>query len=104
MSEERESLSFWAGIVAAPLVLALIAATILYGGFALQQLWNWFAPPFTSVRLTLPEAIGLTSLLSHLKGYRYRKSDDGFRPLGYLLTGITLSLVIGLAAHMASAS
>jgi len=50
-------------------VLLLMAPAICYGGWVFATIWNWFAFPFTPVRLTVPLAIGLSALITQIKGH-----------------------------------
>lgn len=88
-----------AGIATVALLAVVIAASYLWHGFVLQNLWNWFAPPFTDVRLSLPMAIGLGLLIGQIKGYRYRKSEEGNKALLFAFLAPTIMLIVGYIAH-----
>jgi len=66
-----------AGIVIALGLAAFLVVGTLWGGFAFQQIWNWFAFPFTPIKLTLAQACGVCLLISMIRGYRYRKTEEG---------------------------
>lgn len=81
-------------------ILLMIVGPI-WGGYVFQHLWNWFAPPFTTVRLSLAEAVGLSCLATVLRGYRYRntpKGESGKEVIFGLLMPAIL-LLTGYIAH-----
>ncbi len=77
--------------------LTFIVLIVIYGGWVLHLLWNWFAAPLAHLRLGLAQTIGLSALLSNLKGYPARNDD---RKLSEGLIFITLLLAIGWIAHL----
>lgn len=52
----------------------LIIVIMLLGGLTFSILWNWFMVPIFDLKsLTVPEAIGLITMLNYLK---YQKNKD----------------------------
>jgi len=94
-------------VQAAVQVFVLVASVpilILWRAFVLAVVWNWFAWPFTAVRLSIPLALGLLCLIDAIKGHRYsnkksRRAElwDAFQQALYL-TGILL-LTAAIAHH-----
>lgn len=89
------------GTIIALGIAALILVGSIWGGFVLATLWNWYAAPFTAVRLTIPMAIGLSCLIAAIKGVRYRKTpeDEGGNEIVYSLIAPALLLLVGWVAH-----
>ncbi len=100
MTDDNEKIAFWVGVIGFPAMLGVVVLGVVLGAYVLETLWNWFAPPFTAVRLGFAEALGLTALISHLKGYRYRKNEDGWKSLLNVFVGLGLTLLIGWVAHL----
>ena len=49
--------------LAAPIVVGVLGAAVCYEGFVIAALWNWHAAPlFNLPALSIPRAIGLSSL------------------------------------------
>ena len=84
--------------------LVSIPAITIYGGFVFMLVWNWFAPTFTPIRLTLPVAVGVMVLLTQIKGLRFPRVDDDKigtqRLLAHWFWGDTACLVTAYVAHL----
>lgn len=80
--------------------IALIPAIMIYDGWVVSLLWNWFMPVFTSIRLSVPEAIGLGLLYVGFRGIRAPVyPDNPMKGVWLSLLVMTLSLGIGWIAH-----
>jgi hypothetical protein len=98
---EREQLNVTAGAIIVIGVFAGAAILVLWGGWVFHVLWNWFAPPFTDVRLSWAQAVGLSCLLSVLRGMRYRKTEgETGEALTHALIAPALLLLIGWLAAL----
>lgn len=95
---------FLGGVVVAIGVSAFMVAVVLWGGLVLQQVWNWHAYPFTAIKLTLAQAVGLSCLIAVLKGLRRRpdtgEKDAGIKDISYLFIGGGITLLIAYCAHV----
>lgn len=98
--EQRESLT---GCAIALVGLALIPFSVCWNGYVFQTIWNWYAAPFTPVRLTIPMAIGLSCLISTIKGYKYDPSKwstgEKISRMVWVFLAPGMVLLVGAIAH-----
>lgn len=89
-------------VIGGVLVLATIVLAVLWGGFVLQQIWNWHAAPFTAIRLTLPQAVGLQCLITLIRGTTKSSPDDKtpWRDLREACVHLGVFLAIAWVAHL----
>ena len=75
---------------------------IIYDGFALTILWEWFIVPFGVTSISIPWAIGITCTLGLLKIYGINTTDNKENGEWGLLTGFiatTIIIAIGYVSH-----
>lgn len=101
VSDSDEKISFWAGAIALPFLMGLMALAMFWQGYVSEHLWNWFAWPFTAIRLSLAEAIGLACLLTMIRARPYVKADgDSWKALIYMFLTPLFALGFGYVAHL----
>ncbi len=101
-----DATEIWGAIIGGLIALFIFALAVaggsILGGFVLQQMWNWFLWPFTPIKLGLAEAVGLSTLLGVIRGYRYRKNEEGEagKALGGAIIYLLLVLAVGYVTHL----
>lgn len=86
-------------------VIYLVILSFIVDGFVLSVLWRWFISSlFNLPLLTIPYAIGISTIIGYLRPYKKTKTDkDDFqelliaaivRPLLFLLLGYIIHLFI----------
>lgn len=106
MSDDSKStLPVLAALVVGLLALVLVPLGLIWGGYVFQHLWNWFAPPFTSIRLGWAQSVGVCLLVNSLRGFRYRYSQttdkawEGGWAVAHVFFTPGLALLVGYIAH-----
>lgn len=96
-TKSLDSVDFWIYGIGTPVFVVLWS---LYSGFCFQLIWNWFAAPFTTIRLSLPEAIGLMCLLVFLRGRSASHQKISGSEFANFMLDPLLLLGIGYIAHL----
>jgi len=94
-------------LVLIALLICFFPLSILWSGYVFQHVWNWFAPPFTTIRLGYAQAIGVSCLVGLLRGHQYRRDQTTDKPneskWAMAWTFIMPSVIL-LVAYLAHAS
>jgi hypothetical protein len=96
-----DNLLMWIGgltVIAVPVILFV---TVLWSGLVFQMMWNWFAPPFTTIQLSLPQAIGTSCLAGCIRGYRPQRGEPRKGEWALPFTVPAVILIVGYFAHQA---
>jgi len=85
-------------------LLVAIISTIL-GGIAIMLMWRWFiATPFNIMEITIPQAIGIDTLLSminaKLSDYNSKEQLDNITKCYIMIATPLFSLLIGYIVHL----
>jgi len=63
-------------------VLIVFPALVIYDGFILKTIWNWFIPEIFGITpLTIPQAIGLSLVIAYFKPSKSSDKDDDENPI-----------------------
>jgi hypothetical protein len=79
------------GIITVTLVL-MVCSTLL-NGWAFSLLWEWFVSPLGYPVLTIPQAIGLSLVISYAT-HQYQKDENKDKSFSEVLAwGVSLAIV-----------
>lgn len=75
MNKENETIFGCIGVIVATFALMIFSS--IFGGWAACKLWEWFiVPVFELPPLTIAQMIGVSMVVSAIRGWRMPNSDD----------------------------
>jgi len=96
MSDTDDALTCVGGI---SIIAVTVIVSSLWSGFVLTKLWGWFiVPVFNAPYLTIPQAIGLTIIITMLWSRSWSDSEDGDKSIELAVKAIlapAFSLLFG---------
>lgn len=85
------------------LALVAIAGMIVFDGWAVSLIWNWYLVPFGAPPMFISWAIGLVCVRSLIiptkRDNDNKTNEDKWKDIGFALGKITIVLLIAWAAH-----
>lgn len=77
--------------------LFFLWANLFFLFYAVQTIWNWFAPSFGVMTISYAQAIGLTFLARCLRGFRYNEPVAEHGLAHHLATTATIAFVLAFS-------